>query len=123
KTRGNQAAVKRGDLFLVDALPCRAAELAELPLNALSNERHLIRFGEDRFQGCINVRIRDASRAEFACNAEFPLTAGTSMQPRIVARIFRIIEIALIAQMRDDHGDAGFVRRAPPEILLHFMDG
>ena len=47
KAGGHQASVKGGDLLLVDALPCRAAQVGQFPLNAFANEGRLVGLGEN----------------------------------------------------------------------------
>lgn len=78
------------------------AKLGEMTLEACANQRCLIGFGEDASNSGVDVVVRNSSGAQLACDPETSLAACMRVVPGIVDRIAGIVEVALLAQARDD---------------------
>ena len=118
ETRGQQAAIKRSELALVEL----TAQVREPALEACTDERGFVSLDEDGFQGRFDVSVGDAAGAEIASDAVAPLTAQPSVVSGVLESVTPVVEVIQLAQARDDRRNQLFIFRAALEVLLHLVD-
>ena len=118
EARGQEAAIKRSELALVDL----AANVGKPALEACADERGFVSLRENGIEGGFDVAVGDAAAAKIASDAITSLTAQPGVVTCELEGVTRVVEIIQLTQARDHGGDQVFVFSVALEVLLHLVD-
>jgi hypothetical protein len=118
EARGEEAAIERGELALVEL----AAKVREPALEAGPDERGFVGLGEDGVERSFDVAIRDTTGAEVTSDPVASLTAQAGVVTSVLESVARVIEIIQLTETGNHRGNQVFVFGAAVEVLLHLVN-